>query len=239
MFKKLANLLRNKDPQARASEDVWWIALLMSAVGGFLDAFTWVGHGGVFANAQTGNVVLFGVSAAVGHWHQAFEHLPPLAAFFVGVWVATWLRVRSSRLRLRHVALVSLVIEIIVLAVIAFLPGDFPDIPVVLAISFIAAVQTSSFRRVRQWAYSSIMTTGNLRQAAESLFHALRPPRDPVILEQAKIFACLCLTFGMGAFLGGWLTARWGNPVLALPILALALTLYACLAQRPQAPDAH
>ena len=34
--------------------------MLLTAVGGFLDAFTFVQHG-VFANAQTGNVVLFTV----------------------------------------------------------------------------------------------------------------------------------------------------------------------------------
>jgi uncharacterized membrane protein YoaK (UPF0700 family) len=29
-------------------------ALLLAAAGGFLDAYTFVGYGGVFANAQTG-----------------------------------------------------------------------------------------------------------------------------------------------------------------------------------------
>ena len=44
------------------------LALLLALAGGFLDAFTFVGHGGVFANAQTGNVVLLAVGAATGHW---------------------------------------------------------------------------------------------------------------------------------------------------------------------------
>src|SRR5580658_6145873 len=35
--------------------------LLLAGVGGFLDAYTFVGRGGVFANAQTGNIVLLGV----------------------------------------------------------------------------------------------------------------------------------------------------------------------------------
>src|SRR6187402_1432230 len=36
------------------------LATLVSFSGGFLDAFTYVGHGRVFANAMTGNVVLLG-----------------------------------------------------------------------------------------------------------------------------------------------------------------------------------
>jgi uncharacterized membrane protein YoaK (UPF0700 family) len=37
---------------------------VMASAGGFLDAFTYVGHGHVFANAITGNVVLLGVALA-------------------------------------------------------------------------------------------------------------------------------------------------------------------------------
>jgi uncharacterized membrane protein YoaK (UPF0700 family) len=40
------------------------VGFLLSAVGGYLDAYTYVGHGGVFANAQTGNVVLLAVAVA-------------------------------------------------------------------------------------------------------------------------------------------------------------------------------
>jgi uncharacterized membrane protein YoaK (UPF0700 family) len=66
-------------------------ALLLTAVGCFLDAFTFVGYGGVFANAQTGNVVLLGVDAGEQRWRSALMHAPPILAFLLGVTVATWL----------------------------------------------------------------------------------------------------------------------------------------------------
>ena len=37
--------------------------LLLAGAGGFLGAYTFVGRGGVFANAQTGNIVLLAVAA--------------------------------------------------------------------------------------------------------------------------------------------------------------------------------
>ena len=43
-------------------------ATLLLFAAGFLDAFTYVAHGGVFANAQTGNVVLAGISLVAGQW---------------------------------------------------------------------------------------------------------------------------------------------------------------------------
>src|SRR5450432_4564827 len=56
---------------------------VLAAAGGFLDAFTYIGHGHVFANAMTGNVVLLGINAVGRNWHQSFRHLPPILAFLV------------------------------------------------------------------------------------------------------------------------------------------------------------
>ena len=37
---------------------------LLAAIGGFLDSYTYIARGGVFANAQTGNLVLLGLRLA-------------------------------------------------------------------------------------------------------------------------------------------------------------------------------
>ena len=59
--------------------------LLLAGAGGFLDAYTFVGRGGVFANAQTGNIVLLAVAAGERHWPAALLHVPPILAFMLGV----------------------------------------------------------------------------------------------------------------------------------------------------------
>lgn len=169
------------------------VACLLSFSGGFLDAFTYIGHGHVFANAMTGNVVLLGVAAAAGDWRQALNHIPPIIAFLAGVFLAQAIRLSVPRLGAHWPALLSLLLEIVVLLVIAFLPRAFPDIWIVLSISFAAALQNSSFTRVRSWAYNSVMTTGNLRRFAEGLFSGVLPRRDPDILEQARVFGAICL----------------------------------------------
>ena len=65
---------------------------LLAIVGGFLDAFTFLEKGHVFANAMTGNVVLLGVFTATGNWLQAGGHLLPILAFSVGIVVAEILK---------------------------------------------------------------------------------------------------------------------------------------------------
>src|ERR1700754_4984678 len=89
------------------------VAYLLSLSGGFLDAFTYVAHGKVFANAMTGNIILLGVSATAGDWRQALNHVPPLIAFLLGVWTAQALRLPTGDPR--WPALLSLVLEIVVL----------------------------------------------------------------------------------------------------------------------------
>src|ERR1700754_1975258 len=96
--------------KARAS-----VAALLTLSGGFLDAFTYIGHGKVFANSMTGNVVLLSVNLAAGDWHQASRHVSPIAGFACGVLAAHLLRLITPR-RGSHPAIASLVFEIAFLA---------------------------------------------------------------------------------------------------------------------------
>ena len=51
----------------------------------FFDAYTYLCRGKVFANAQTGNIVLFGANIAEGNWLRAAEYFLPILAFALGV----------------------------------------------------------------------------------------------------------------------------------------------------------
>lgn len=206
--------------------------MLLSSAGGFLDAFTWLGHGGVFANAQTGNVVLLGIYAASGQWEKSLRHVPPILAFLIGVFVAFRLRLHESRQSRERTALLSLGIEIGFLLVVAMLPRHFPDLPIVLGVAFLAALQSTSFAKVEGSPYSSVMTTGNLRRTAELLFAGVFPPGDAVALYQSRLFAMVCCSFAVGACAGGFATAKAGNHGVLLPALALLLALVQCLQRR-------
>ncbi len=210
------------------------VACLLSLSGGFLDAFTYVAHGGVFANAMTGNIILMGVSVTAGDWRQALNHLPPLVAFLLGVWAARALCL--PRLDPRWPALLSLALEIMVLTAIAFLPRSFPDVWIVLSIAFAAAVQNSSFTKVRGWAYNSVVTTGNLRRFAETLFAGIVPRRNDGMRDQAGVFGAICLAFLAGALVGGLATPWLHNAALAIPVLTLGLVLLRC---RPRSTKAQ
>ena len=74
--------------EARRRIGTLGIATLLATAGGFLDGFSWVGHGHVFANAMTGNVVLLGINCFSGSWRAGLPHLEAILAFLAGVGAA-------------------------------------------------------------------------------------------------------------------------------------------------------
>ncbi|GAA2775915.1 YoaK family protein [Streptomyces rameus] len=216
------------------------LGVLLALVGGGLDAYTFISRGGVFAGAQTGNVVLLGVAAAQRHWWQALGHVPPLVAFLVGVLVAETLRRPRVAAVLRRPACVAMTLEILVLAAVGLIPASAPDALVTVLVAFMASVQMSTFRTLVDAVYNSTMTTGNLRSAMQNAYAAV-VAGDREAGRRAGQFACVVLAFLAGAFGGGWLTFVWGVRAVwaACVVLAVGLCLFVHderIARRPGRP---
>ena len=58
------------------------LGAMLAMAGGFFDAYTYLCRGKVFANAQTGNIVLFGANIAEGNWLRAAEYFLPILALW-------------------------------------------------------------------------------------------------------------------------------------------------------------
>jgi uncharacterized membrane protein YoaK (UPF0700 family) len=208
---------------SRASGGTIRLAALLAIAGGFLDAFTYIAHGGVFANAQTGNVVLLGVLAAGGDWLGAVRHVLPILAFFVGVGIAEKVGDPPVGRRLQRPQRYALVLEIAVLGIVGALPGSFSNTIVILAVAFVAALQSTIFGKIGEWSLNTTMTTGNLRTTAASAYRVLlRRERDAS--AQAVAFGTVCIAFLLGAGLGALLT-RWLHNHAAWGVCALLSAL--------------
>jgi uncharacterized membrane protein YoaK (UPF0700 family) len=204
-------------------------AALLCAAGGFLDSFAWLVHGRVFVNAQTGNIILFGVFVAQDDWSQALRHVPPMLAFFPGVFAAQWLTKRSFPDNPPRAVAVCLGIEIAILTVVGFLSFAFPHIMVIFAIAFAAAMQNSGFHRVGKWSFQSIVTTGNLRSLGEAFFAVMFLRRESEASDQARALSVVCASFVSGAVAGAALTVGFGKLAIAFPIILLSLALLSSL----------
>ncbi|WP_457488987.1 YoaK family protein [Tardiphaga sp. P5_C10] len=210
------------NPPMRREESLL-VALLLGFAGGYLDAYTWITHG-VLANAQTANLVFLWVNAMVGKWQEAFHFIPSLFAFMVGVVLAAWLR----RVAGNRAGPISILVEIAVLVLVGVLHNRVPDVAGTLGVSMVAAMQTSVFTKVEGANYSSVMITGNLRQAIDGVFALVAGDSQVGLLRKSCIFIGVCATFGTGAAVGAFITERTPALTLTVPVAALLLVLLRC-----------
>ncbi len=75
---------------------------VLAVVGGFLDAYTYICRGAVFANAQTGNIVLMGIRLADRDFSGAVYYIIPIIAFVAGVLISEIIRNLFRKSRLIH-----------------------------------------------------------------------------------------------------------------------------------------
>jgi len=170
--------------------------------GGYMDAYAYLAHGHVFANSQTGNVVLFSVAASQGHWAQAGRHLPPILAFAAGVAVAKYLDVHFEQQSVRA-TLFCQAFAVTILTGVANVGAYLPDASVVPIISFVAALQNTSLSRIGPWSFNSAITTGNLRDATSGLVLWIAGQERAASRRKAVTLGLICLAFLVGALCGG------------------------------------
>ena len=103
--------------------ETFCLGALLAVIGGFLDAYTYLTRGRVFANAQTGNLVLLAMNLAGGQFQKAQYYLIPILAFIAGVLIAEVTCRCFQKGRRLHWRQIIILLEIITLASVAFLPA--------------------------------------------------------------------------------------------------------------------
>lgn len=182
---------------------------VLSLAGGFLDAYTYIIRGGVFANAQTGNFVLLGVFLAMRDWGQALAHVPPILAFVAGVFAAEWVKKSRHRFFTLDWERKILIFELAVFIAVGFMSQSVPNNIVTVALAFAASVQVSSFRQFVDSPYSAAMSSGNLRKVAQAAYTAFAH-KDFASAVRAVRFIIIILSFISGAVAGALLSTVTG-----------------------------
>ena len=138
----------------------------------------------------------------------------------VAVFVAHLLGLAARRGWMRHTAFTSLIVEIAFLGFAASGLVGASSAWLIPGISFVATLQTLSFTHLEELSYTSVMTTGNLRRAAQKLFVGLIPRYDAGALHDSALLATISFCFLAGAVAGGFVTrlvpevALWGAVLL-------------------------
>lgn len=183
-------------PHGQMSESFLTI-MFLSLSGGLQDAYTYILRGEVFANAQTGNIVLFSQSIFQHNWPLALRYFVPLLFFALGVAVAEFVHQTYLNSRRVHWRQLVLAIQILLLFIVGFLPNTL-DLLANAMVSFSCAMQVQSFRKVNGYAFASTMCIGNLRSGMESLCTYQRTKNKKMLHKAVRYFGVIFL-FGLGS----------------------------------------
>ena len=193
-------MIFEKDAEMQTSES-FRLSAILSFSGGLQDAYTYNVRGNVFANAQTGNVVLMSQNVMMGNWNSAIHYMLPLISFAAGVFITEQIENRFKSSKGVHWRQLVLLIEIVLLGIVGLMPTDI-NIIANMMVSFTCAMQVQSFRKVHGYGYARTMCIGNLRSGTESLSQYLRN-RERASLNKALHFFGIILIFAIGAGAGG------------------------------------
>jgi len=189
----------------------------------------------VFANAQTGNMVLLGIRLAERNWGGAVRYLIPIIAFAAGVLLAEWIQ---STLKGRRWRQAVLLLEIALLAVIGFVPDGSWNWAVNVAVSFVCALQVEAFRTMHGLSYATTMCTGNLRSGTECIFLYFQTKNEVLLSNGIKYYAII-VVFIVGAMLGVFLTGWMAERAVWVPAGLLVIVfslLFQCAAEQSVPP---
>ena len=199
----------------------FFTAMFLSLSGGLQDAYTYFFRGKVFANAQTGNIVLLSQNLFSGDWGRALHYLVPLVAFASGILAAELFRERFRDLKALHWRQMIVLGEVLLLFSVGFFPEELNLLANAL-VSFSCAMQVQTFRKVNGYGYASTMCIGNMRSGMEALAVWLTK-RDQNALRKVFHYFGIIVLFAFGSGLGWVAVNRFGTRAIWWSCLLLLI----------------
>ena len=198
-------------------------AAFLSVSGGLQDAYTYIFRDKVFANAQTGNIVLLSQCIANRDLELSIHYIVPLLFFAVGIAVAETIHGKFKEARRLHWRQLVLIIEIALLFIVGFLPEEW-NLLANAMVSFSCAMQVQAFRKVKGYAFASTMCIGNMRSGMEAMCAYIKTG-EKVILYKAIHYWGIIIMFAFGAGLGGSLIPFLGLYTIWVSCILLIISL--------------
>ena len=196
---------------------------LLAASGGCMDAYSYLYCEGVFAYAQTGNILLFCINMVRGEFLQALAYLWPILAFMGGTATAFLLeRMHKGWKPFLH-KWRTLILEIVILIVIAFVADDNHLVATAM-ISFVCGMQLESFPSFLSFRVATTMCIGNLRSAVHhGMECAVGNARGNGV--QLLLFGIALTAFALGAAMGNFLVVLLGAYAIIASCILLGVSI--------------
>ena len=205
--------------------EAFFLNMLLALSGGFQDAYTYMVRGHVYANAQTGNVVMMSTHLLTGQFSEGWRYFFPLLAFAVGVFFCEHIHIYVEEHQKKwHWRQVVVAWQAVLLLAVGFM-GQKLNLLANCVVSMTCAMQVQAFRTVHGYAYASTMCIGNIRSCMDALAHYTRF-REVSYLQRAGYYFGVIVGFAIGAGIGGNLCPLWGERSIWICCAILALAFW-------------
>ncbi|MGI5885494.1 MAG: YoaK family protein [Candidatus Spyradocola sp.] len=202
-----------------------WIFHILITVAGFFGAYTYLLRGGVFCNAQTGNVVLMGMALGAGNWMHALYYVIPISAYLLGSFLSELApEALKSHFPFRWDTLL-IAVEMLVVLALGFVPESAPVQISQVAINFIASMQYNTFRQSQGTPMATTFATNHIRQIGIGLAKEVQGLRTGSKAHREKLrkhFEMLVF-FVLGAVIGTVLCNLFLGKALWFTLIPMAV----------------
>ncbi len=205
---------------ARQMSESIRVAIPLALAGGVMDTYSYLVRDHVFANAQTGNMLLFGIHLAAGRWIECLHYGVPVACFAAGIALCHSIKLfaKEERLHWRQLALVA---EAAILVVVSSIPEGHSLWANGLT-SFACGIQVQAFRKFHGHPLATTMCIGNLRSGTQSVVTwAHDGNKSSLRTGLLSYFVIVC--FVVGAVIGNWSRPLLGTRMILLSVALLAV----------------
>ncbi len=176
------------------------VGIFLALSGGFMDAYSYINRGKVFANAETGNIILMTLKICEGKFLESVNYLIPITSFAIGVAVCEIIKHRKENINMIHWRQILVLLEIVAFIVVAFLPQEMNNIANSI-ISLVSGVQFATFPKIRDVVIATTMCTGNLKSGTQNLYHGISKGDKSSIEKGLYYYICIFI-FIIGTVIG-------------------------------------
>ena len=176
------------------------LGIMLALAGGFMDAYSYICRGEVFANAQTGNMLLFGIHLSQGEWSLALHYLCPVVAFAAGIAISDIVKFILLDYEKIHWRQLAVLFEAVILFAVSFMPQNINLLANSLT-SLACGIQVESFRKIHGNGIATTMCIGNLRSGTQNMceyFHT----KEGRFVRKGLLYYGIILCFIVGAVIG-------------------------------------
>ncbi|MCT1903671.1 YoaK family protein [Oceanobacillus sojae] len=139
---------------------------------GFIDAYTFMTQDGLFASAQTGNMVVLAAKLFEGNFPEALVHISSFIGFALGAFLAQGVMERFKTYGWKKYRL-YLLLQMVFLFILAVIQQNIGPSVIGFLLGLLAGYELTVFRKIKSTSINNGIMTGNTKNLMNNLYLAV------------------------------------------------------------------